>query len=79
MAQTTDPASFDRFALDYDRFVELLPGRNTSWLAGLGLKGARALDAGCGSGHAVELLSRDFEEARRAAPADHAGTASCST
>jgi len=62
MAQMTDPTSFDRFARDYDRFVGLLPGRNTSWLAGLGLKGARALDAGCGSGHAVELLSRDFEE-----------------
>lgn len=62
MAQTTDPTSFDRFARDYDRFVGLLPGQNTSWLAGLGLKGARALDAGCGSGYAVEVLSRDFEQ-----------------
>ena len=62
MSQITDPASFDRFARDYDRFVGLLPGRNTSWLAGLGLTGARALDAGCGSGYAVELLSRDFAE-----------------
>lgn len=62
MAQISDPASFDRFARDYDRFVGLLPGRNTSWLAGLGLGGARALDAGCGSGHAVELLAEGFDE-----------------
>ena len=63
MAQTMiDPTSFDRFARDYDRFVGLQPGQNTSWLAGLGLKGARALDAGCGSGYAVEFLSRDFDE-----------------
>ncbi|MHA6759282.1 class I SAM-dependent methyltransferase [Streptacidiphilus sp. PAMC 29251] len=40
----------------------LLPGQNTGWLAGLGLKGERALDAGCGSGHAVELLAEDFGE-----------------
>ncbi|MEU5978572.1 methyltransferase domain-containing protein [Streptomyces sp. NPDC047315] len=62
MTQATDPQSFDRFARDYDRFVSLLPGRNTAWLTGLGLKGGRALDAGCGSGHAVEVLADDFDE-----------------
>ncbi|MGW1428107.1 class I SAM-dependent methyltransferase [Streptomyces sp. NPDC002431] len=62
MTETTDPQSFDRFARDYDRFVSLLPGRNTAWLLGLGLKGERALDAGCGPGHAVEALSGHFRE-----------------
>ncbi|GLF97322.1 class I SAM-dependent methyltransferase [Streptomyces yaizuensis] len=62
MTQTADPQSFDPFALDYDRFVSLLPGQNTAWLLGLGLKGERALDAGCGSGHAAEALADSFEE-----------------
>ncbi|MFJ4912899.1 class I SAM-dependent methyltransferase [Streptomyces sp. NPDC088726] len=62
MKQKTDPQSFDQFALDYDRFVSLLPGQNTSWLTSLGLKGERAIDVGCGSGHAVEALAGDFEE-----------------
>lgn len=57
-----DPQSFDRFARDYDRFVSLLPDRNTGWLRGLGLSGERALDAGCGSGHAVEVLADGFTE-----------------
>ncbi|MDX3232580.1 class I SAM-dependent methyltransferase [Streptomyces sp. ME19-01-6] len=62
MTQIADAQSFDRFALDYDRFVSLLPGQNTAWLLGLGLKGKRALDVGCGSGHAVEALADGFEE-----------------
>ncbi|MFJ8391868.1 class I SAM-dependent methyltransferase [Streptomyces sp. NPDC094144] len=62
MTQIADPQSFDRFALDYDRFVSLLPGQNTAWLAGLGLKGDQALDAGCGSGHAAEFLADGFAE-----------------
>ena len=62
MTHRVDPQTFDRFALDYDRFVSLLPGQNTAWLLGLGLKGKRALDAGCGSGHAVEALADSFEE-----------------
>ncbi|MEU7154746.1 methyltransferase domain-containing protein, partial [Streptomyces sp. NPDC045456] len=62
MTQIADPQSFDRFALDYDRFVSLLPGQNTAWLLGLDLKGKRALDAGCGAGHAVEALADNFEE-----------------
>jgi len=62
MTRIADPQSFDRFALDYDRFVSLLPGQNTAWLLGLGLTGKRALDAGCGSGHAVEALADRFEE-----------------
>lgn len=62
MGETVDPQSFDRFALDYDRFVSLLPGQNTGWLLGLGPSGGRALDAGCGSGHAVVALADRFEE-----------------
>lgn len=46
MTQIVDPQSFNRFARDYDRFMSLLPGRNTAWLLGLGLKGERALDSG---------------------------------
>jgi ubiquinone/menaquinone biosynthesis C-methylase UbiE len=56
----TDPASFDRFAEDYDRFVSLQPG-HTSWVAGLGLNGVRALDVGCGSGHTAERLADSYE------------------
>jgi SAM-dependent methyltransferase len=59
---SVDPRSFDRFARDYDRFVGLLPGCNTAWLTSLGLKGERALDAGCGPGHAVEAISGEFTE-----------------
>lgn len=55
-----DPALFDRFALSYDRFVSLQPGAHTGWLTGLGLSGDRALDAGCGSGHAAERLADQF-------------------
>ncbi|KIF69032.1 methyltransferase [Streptomyces sp. AcH 505] len=62
MAQVVDPQSFDRFALDYDRFVSLLPGQNTAWVLGLGPGGGRALDAGCGSGHAAVALADRFEE-----------------
>jgi ubiquinone/menaquinone biosynthesis C-methylase UbiE len=57
-----DPRSFDRFARDYDRFVSLLPGCNTAWLTALALKGERALDAGCGPGHAAEAISGSFTE-----------------
>jgi ubiquinone/menaquinone biosynthesis C-methylase UbiE len=41
----------------------LSPGQNLAWLAGLGLKGGgRALDVGCGGGHAAEMLANDFDE-----------------
>jgi SAM-dependent methyltransferase len=56
-----DPALFDRFADDYDRFVSLLPGQNSGWARGLQLTGERAIDVGCGSGHAAERLATDFE------------------
>jgi SAM-dependent methyltransferase len=56
-----DPASFDRLAADYDRFVSLQPGQNVEWVLGLGLRGERALDAGCGSGHAAERLAGQYE------------------
>ncbi|MGW7022483.1 class I SAM-dependent methyltransferase [Streptomyces decoyicus] len=62
MKRSSDPQSFDQFALDYDRFVSLLPGQNTSWLTRLGLKGKRAIDVGCGSGHAAEVLADSFDE-----------------
>ena len=61
MRRMTDPQSFDRFAIDYDRYVSLLPDQNTGWLSWLGLKGERALDAGCGSGIAAEVLAESFE------------------
>ncbi|MFI6830954.1 class I SAM-dependent methyltransferase [Kribbella sp. NPDC050241] len=57
-----DPASFDRFAAEYDRFVSLQPGQNVEWVLGLGLRGKRALDAGCGSGHAAERLAAQYDE-----------------
>ena len=62
MTQLVDPQSFDRFARDYDRFVSLLPGQNTAWLTSLGLAGDRALDAGCGSGHAAAALAGSFTD-----------------
>lgn len=55
-----DPALFDRLAVDYDRFVSLQPGQHLGWVTGLGLRGDRALDVGCGSGHAAERLADDF-------------------
>lgn len=53
--------SFDRFAVDYDRYVSLIPDQHTSWLSSLGVNGERALDAGCGSGIAAEVLAESFE------------------
>ena len=38
-----------------------MPGQNTSWIAGLGLTGERAIDVGCGPGHATERLAADFD------------------
>ncbi|TDO54976.1 ubiquinone/menaquinone biosynthesis C-methylase UbiE [Kribbella sp. VKM Ac-2527] len=58
---SVDPTLFDRFATEYDRFVSLQPGQNTAWLEGLGLRGERAIDVGCGSGHAVEFLADHFD------------------
>ncbi|WP_020386617.1 class I SAM-dependent methyltransferase [Kribbella catacumbae] len=57
---TVDPALFDRFAIDYDHFVSLQPGQNSAWVRGLGVTGERAIDVGCGSGHAAERLADDF-------------------
>ncbi|MFD7922974.1 class I SAM-dependent methyltransferase [Streptomyces sp. NPDC059740] len=62
MTQSVDPRSFDGFASAYDRFVSLLPGQNTAWLLGLDPRGGRALDAGCGPGHAAAALADRFEE-----------------
>jgi hypothetical protein len=46
-----DPQSFDRFAVDYDRYASLEPPLVLDWLlAQLPGRGRRALDAGCGSG-----------------------------
>ena len=62
MDDLADPTSFDRFAAEYDRFVSLLPGQNSAWVTGLGVKGERAIDVGCGSGHAAERLADDFDQ-----------------
>lgn len=62
MVRRTEAQSFDSFAADYDRFVSLAPRQNTGWLADLGLSGGRAVDVGCGSGHAAELLADSFDE-----------------
>lgn len=61
MSIVVDPASFDRFATDYDRFVTLQPQQGLGWLGGLGVRGERAIDVGCGSGHAAERLADDFQ------------------
>ncbi|MDX6253581.1 MAG: hypothetical protein QOF10_6941 [Kribbellaceae bacterium] len=58
---TADPALFDRFAEDYDRFVSLQPGQNISWITSLRLTGERAVDVGCGSGLAAARLADDFD------------------
>jgi SAM-dependent methyltransferase len=54
------PQSFDQFAEEYDRFACLSPSTLLDWLlAQLPAHGARALDAGCGSGrHAIALAER---------------------
>ncbi|WP_112244876.1 class I SAM-dependent methyltransferase [Kribbella monticola] len=57
---TVDAQLFDRFAADYDRFVGLHPGQNCGWVSGLGVRGERAIDVGCGSGYAVARLADDF-------------------
>jgi SAM-dependent methyltransferase len=58
----SNPESFDRFAADYDRYLSLMPGQDSPWVAGLGLYGERALDAGCGSGHTATVLAKSFGE-----------------
>lgn len=57
-----DPASFDRFAEDYDRFVSLQPHQKAEWVLGLGLHGDRALDAGCGPGQTTERLAGHYDQ-----------------
>ena len=57
-----DPALFDRFAEDYDRFVSLQPRQHAEWVLGLGLHAERALDAGCGSGHTAARLADRYEQ-----------------
>jgi SAM-dependent methyltransferase len=59
---SADPRSFDSFAADYDRFTGFEePG--LGWLAHIdGLKGRRALDAGCGSGRRTVALAERFDE-----------------
>lgn len=58
-----DSQSFDGFAADYDRFASLEPARLRDWLVGqLPTGGARALDAGCGSGRHTHALAAHFDE-----------------
>ena len=56
------PESFDNFAAGYDEFVTLERRlRDDDWLTVLNLRGQRALDAGCGSGHTTVQLATSFE------------------
>jgi SAM-dependent methyltransferase len=59
-AVSADPQSFDRFAVDYDRYARLEPPLVLDWLlTQLPGRGRRALDAGCGSGrHTLALADR---------------------
>ncbi|WP_436791137.1 class I SAM-dependent methyltransferase [Yinghuangia sp. YIM S10712] len=60
-----DPQSFDPFAGDYDRYCDLHDPLG-DWLgeriAELSLGGARALDAGCGSGRHAQSLADAYDE-----------------
>jgi SAM-dependent methyltransferase len=57
-----EPGSFDSFAVDYDRYTGFEePG--LGWLERIdGLRGRRALDAGCGSGRRTVALADRFDE-----------------
>jgi SAM-dependent methyltransferase len=58
-----DPQSFDRFAVDYDRYASLEPPTVLNWLvAQLPGQGRRALYAGCGSGRHTLVLADRFDE-----------------
>jgi SAM-dependent methyltransferase len=62
-AAKADPQSFDRFAVDYDRYASLEPPLVLDWLLSqLPSRGRRALDAGCGSGRHTLALADRFEE-----------------
>jgi SAM-dependent methyltransferase len=62
-AARADLQSFDRFAVDYDRYASLEPPLVLDWLlAQLPGWGRRALDAGCGSGRHTLALADHFEE-----------------
>jgi SAM-dependent methyltransferase len=58
-----DHRSFDGFAEDYDRFARLSPGTLQDWLlTQLPAHGARAIDAGCGSGRHAIVLAERFDQ-----------------
>ena len=58
-----DPRSFDSFAPVYDRFAELTGDPLRAYLASvLPDRGARALDAGCGTGRHSALLAERYDE-----------------
>ena len=62
-AAASDPRSFDRFAIDYDRYAGSEPRLVHDWLlAQLPGHGRRALDAGCGSGRHTLALADRFDE-----------------
>jgi len=62
-AARADPQSFDRLAVDYDRYASLEPPSVLDWLlAQLPGRGRRALDAGCGSGRHTLALADRFDE-----------------
>jgi SAM-dependent methyltransferase len=62
-ATRADLQSFDRFAVDYDRYASLEPPVILEWLlAQLPSRGRRAVDAGCGSGRHTIALADRFDE-----------------
>lgn len=62
-AARADPQSFDRLAVDYDRYASLEPPSVLDrLLAQLPGRGRRALDAGCGSGRHTLALADRFDE-----------------
>jgi SAM-dependent methyltransferase len=62
-AARADPQSFDRFAIDYDRYASLEPPLVLDWLLTQPpSRGRRALDAGCGSGRHTLALADRFDQ-----------------
>jgi SAM-dependent methyltransferase len=58
-----DPRSFDGFAADYDRFVNMATPSQLPWVIEmLPSHGKRAIDLGCGSGRFTIVLAERFDD-----------------